>query len=309
MLLGAAQAPDDMGDQFDQVDPATLRARLRTPSPAKTTVDVARAADTESPELNAVLALQRLAGNASVNQLLQRAPEDEEVEEPGELEAGAARSPVHDVVGRGGGSPLPEGLRTEMEARLGADFGGVRVHTDAAATASAESVGAHAYTVGNDVVFRADQWDPGRAAGRRTLAHELTHVVQQASGDVEGRDAPGGIRVSSPGDRFERAADRAADAAMAAPAPAASAGRSLSAGAATAQREEAPEEEVPEELEAHGRMAIQRQALSAEGNRPGPPTEEELGEGDEIAPPDQAPSPGPEEMQDEEEQRKQQQGG
>src|SRR5262249_22998146 len=145
----------------------------------------------------------------------------------------------HDIVGRGGGSPLPDALRAEMEGRLGADFGGVRVHTDSAASASAESVGAHAYTVGNDVVFRSDQWDPGSAAGRPTLAHQLTHVVQQAGGDVDGQDAPGGIRVSSPGDRFERAADRAADAAMASPAPTASAGPSLGAGVATAQREEA----------------------------------------------------------------------
>jgi hypothetical protein len=70
--------------------------------------------------------------------------------------------------------------------------------------------------VGSDVVFRRGQYDPGSPSGQRTLAHELAHVVQQSQGPVDGTDAPGGIRVSDPSDRFERAAEQTADHVMAA---------------------------------------------------------------------------------------------
>jgi Zn-dependent peptidase ImmA (M78 family) len=107
-----------------------------------------------------------------------------------------------------------------METRMGADFSDVRVHNDAAADASAKGLGAHAYTVGSNVVFQRDAYDPSSPQGRTTLAHELTHVVQQRSGPVEGTEAPGGIQVSDPSDRFEREAVANADRVMADPAPA-----------------------------------------------------------------------------------------
>jgi len=66
-----------------------------------------------------------------------------------------------------------------MEPRFGADFGAVRVHTGREAAESARSVNALAYTVGNDVVFGAGQYEPGTSAGAGLIAHELTHVVQQ----------------------------------------------------------------------------------------------------------------------------------
>lgn len=115
-------------------------------------------------------------------------------------------SPVHAVVGGDGGRPLEPEVRGDMEARLGADFGDVRVHTDGAAHESAQAVNAHAYTVGSHVVFQRDAYDPGSHQGRTTLAHELTHVVQQRGGPVDGTDAGGGVRVSDPSDRFEQEA-------------------------------------------------------------------------------------------------------
>jgi len=145
-----------------------------------------------------VMRLQRTAGNSAVAQLL--------AEEPGTQ----APSPVHDVVGRGG-SPLDKGTRAAMESSFGEDFGDVRVHTDSQASESAASVGANAYTVGNDIVFRSGHFDSSTQTGQRTLAHELSHVVQQRSGPVDGTEAPGGIRLSDPGDRFERAADATAE--------------------------------------------------------------------------------------------------
>jgi hypothetical protein len=117
------------------------------------------------------------------------------------------RSPVHDVISSGG-RPLEAGVRADMEGRFGQDFGDVRVHDDATAGDSAGAVGASAYTVGADIVFQ--RYDPSSAEGRITLAHELTHVVQQRQGPVDGTPAAGGIRVSDPSDRFEREASATA---------------------------------------------------------------------------------------------------
>ncbi len=85
---------------------------------------------------------------------------------------------VHDVL-NSPGQPLDAGTRAFMEPRFGHDFSRVRVHTDARAAESARSVNALAYTVGRDVVFGAGQYAPGMSEGRRLLAHELTHTLQQ----------------------------------------------------------------------------------------------------------------------------------
>ena len=85
---------------------------------------------------------------------------------------------VHEVL-RSSGQPLDPATRAFMEPRFGYDFSQVRVHTDAQAAASAQAVGALAYTVGRDVVFGAGQYADGDRSGQRLLAHELTHVVQQ----------------------------------------------------------------------------------------------------------------------------------
>lgn len=84
----------------------------------------------------------------------------------------------------GAGRPLEPSLRRDMEGRFGHDFTQVRVHTDAAAEQSARDVSAHAYTVGSDIVFGAGRFAPSTDEGMRLLAHELTHVVQQSSGNV-----------------------------------------------------------------------------------------------------------------------------
>ncbi len=85
---------------------------------------------------------------------------------------------VYDVL-RSPGQPLDAATRAFMEPNFGRDFSQVRVHTDAKAAESARAVNALAYTVGKDVVFGAGQYALGTAAGKRLLAHELTHVVQQ----------------------------------------------------------------------------------------------------------------------------------
>jgi hypothetical protein len=80
------------------------------------------------------------------------------------------------------GRPLDPALQHDMEQRFGHDFSRVRVHSGPAAAQSAQDVNAHAYTVGHDLVFGAGRFAPGTHAGRRLIAHELTHVVQQGNG-------------------------------------------------------------------------------------------------------------------------------
>jgi len=194
----------------------------------------------------AVLHLQRAAGNAGVSSLLE--PDEHEAHEH------EARSPVLDVVGSGGGTGLDADTRGFMESRMGHDFGDVRVHTDGKASDSAKAVNAHAYTVGSDVVFQSGAYSPGTDAGNRMLAHELTHVVQQKAGPVDGGPAAGGIRVSDPSDRFEREAESNADRVMSAQTSAVGSSPTTGVGPAV-QRQEGDEEEA-EEVQAY---AVQRQ--------------------------------------------------
>ena len=96
----------------------------------------------------------------------------------GEAESAHAPAIVHDVL-RSSGTPLDRAARSFFEPRFGHDFSKVRIHAGARAAASARAVSAQAYTVGNDVVFGTGQYSPDSDTGRKLLAHELAHVVQQ----------------------------------------------------------------------------------------------------------------------------------
>ena len=89
--------------------------------------------------------------------------------------------PIVDEVLQSSGQPLDPGTRRFMEERFGHDFSNVRVHRNDRADASARAVDALAYTVGRNIVFRGDAFAPDSIAGRRLLAHELAHVVQQGA--------------------------------------------------------------------------------------------------------------------------------
>lgn len=82
---------------------------------------------------------------------------------------------------RSNGFPLTVGARSFFEPRFGFDFSGVRIHTGSQAASLTQSVNARAFTTGRDIFFGRDQFSPETASGRRLLAHELTHVVQQST--------------------------------------------------------------------------------------------------------------------------------
>ncbi|WP_224362372.1 eCIS core domain-containing protein [Hyalangium versicolor] len=96
-----------------------------------------------------------------------------------------------------GGMPLPGPLRSHFEPRFGRDFGQVRVHVGGEAAEAARGVQARAYTIGRDIVFGAGQYQPDSEAGRRLLAHELTHVVQQGVADRGASAGPSQVDGSS----------------------------------------------------------------------------------------------------------------
>jgi hypothetical protein len=84
---------------------------------------------------------------------------------------------------RGHGAPLPDTMREPMGQAFGADFSGVHVHTDSEADALNRDLSAKAFTTGQDVFFRQGEYSPSSDSGRKLIAHELTHVVQQTSGN------------------------------------------------------------------------------------------------------------------------------
>lgn len=220
---------------YDPDGPGSLRPRPATLDGTGTelTARAAAAGRWDVVGAGGLLDLQRSVGNQGVAAAI----EDEE------------RSPVHEVISSGSsGRPLEPGVRADMEARLGHDFGDVRIHDDARAHDSAVAVNAHAYTVGSNIVFQRDRYDPSSPPGQVTLAHELTHVQQQRNGPVDGTEAAGGIRISDPCDRFEREATANAERVIAAPAPAAATlmtGGLQDAAAVQRQEDEQEEEEPP----------------------------------------------------------------
>jgi hypothetical protein len=112
---------------------------------------------------------------------------------------------VYDVL-RSPGQPLDTVTRAFMEPRFGRDFSRVRVHTDRRATESARAVDALAYTVGQDIVFGTKQYMLSTLEGRRLVAHELAHVLQQ--GQTGATTSPQArLEMGGPGNPAEQEAE------------------------------------------------------------------------------------------------------
>ena len=114
---------------------------------------------------------------------------------------------VHEAL-RSGGQRLDDRTRNFFELRTGYDFGNVRVHTDALAARAANAIEASAFTLGNSIWFGQGMYRPNTIPGRRLLAHELIHTIQQGGRSQRS----GNIRVGSVGDAAEVSAERGAEA-------------------------------------------------------------------------------------------------
>ncbi len=196
--------------RLEPAPPGSRRALLRLQATHGNRAVLRMLGDAQAP------VVQRCPGGgctdcADEHPLLQRREGVEAVTPP------AVPAAVHGVL-RSPGQPLDTWVRAEMEPRFGRDFGHVRVHTDAPAAASARAVDALAYTAGSHIVFAAGQHAPQSPAGRRLLAHELAHVVQQSDAGAGIQTAPDGI---APADGVnERFAEAAAEAVLAGGRPA-----------------------------------------------------------------------------------------
>lgn len=148
---------------------------------------------------------------------LQRAPEPEKKEEEKkvmkmeekkeedkvqkkEAGSGSSQSKVNDYVGSldSRGQPLPANANNFFSERMGFDFSDVRIHTDKEAAESAKAVNAKAYAVGNNIVFNEGQYDTESGEGKKLMAHELAHVVQNNSGEILQRMACEGTPTAPP---------------------------------------------------------------------------------------------------------------
>jgi Domain of unknown function (DUF4157) len=161
--------------------------------------------DEEEVQTKPLLQRQEDEEEVQTKPLLQRQEDEEEVQTKpllqrranadGSFDAGPSlETRLHAQAG--GGSPLPDQVRGDMESRFGTSFGSVRVHTDAAAVQMNRALSAQAFTHGRDIYMSPDRYDPGKEAGKRLLAHELTHVIQQ--GGNTNRIARWGVGVPKP---------------------------------------------------------------------------------------------------------------
>ena len=199
-------------DRSDEAQRARRRtAQAEGPSSAPGPVNLDPASVTPSD----ILKLQRSAGNRAVNELLQRrdAPDRPVVGRAGGPVSGDLQSQIASA--QGGGQRLDRGVSAQIGGKMGADFSAVRVHTDERADHLNRSLSAKAFTLGSNVFFSKGTYSPGTTSGKRLLAHELTHVVQQgAAGTTSPRKTnkvQTKLTVGGADDKFEQEADRVAD--------------------------------------------------------------------------------------------------
>ena len=106
---------------------------------------------------------------------------------------------------RGGGSPLPDKVQQEAARKLGHKFNEVRIHTDESADKLSRSIHARAFTIGKDIFFKNGTFAPASTAGRETILHELTHVVQQGGGKYSTNSK---LKLGAPDSAHEKEADQ-----------------------------------------------------------------------------------------------------
>lgn len=187
-IVRAKLRVDAPNDRFEREADRVADVVMKTPEPAGDTgsaFDASFAHGAIQRRCAACSSGRGLCPECAEDEKVRTKPNEEESEELQTKEAfgsvprlsPAAEAQIQAI--HGGGQPLPESERLFFESRFKSDFSQVRVHTNTAATAAAREVSAQAFTKGSDIVFAHDQYAPNTSSGRRLLAHELAHVVQQ----------------------------------------------------------------------------------------------------------------------------------
>jgi hypothetical protein len=193
-----------VGDKYEQEADRVAKQVVDMPAPVQRQEEQSNA-DNRKSVVQRNAENEANSANTPVKQRLMRVSEAEE-EEDEELQ----RKPLIQRSGKGGfevdgdfegslksskggGAPLPDTLRADFEPKFGADFGGVKVHTDAHADQLNRSIQAKAFTSGSDIFFSKGQYNPSTSSGQQLIAHELTHTVQQGAA-VQTKRASTGLK-------------------------------------------------------------------------------------------------------------------
>ncbi|GIK55948.1 MAG: DUF4157 domain-containing protein [Chloroflexi bacterium] len=192
---------------FEDKGKVKPKPAVETQSPQKENAPVSADPLAGRLDATAVQHMQQTVGNTAVQRFLaQRSGSG-----PTELDDDTA-SAINQQ--RGSGHSLDDGMAAKAGATMGQDFSGVKIHTDSQSDQLSHQLGAKAFTTGNDIFFRAGEYNPASSEGQTLIAHELTHVVQQ------GASAPsvqGKMAVNDPNDQYEAEADHVAETVMAQP--------------------------------------------------------------------------------------------
>ncbi|MEH2372452.1 eCIS core domain-containing protein [Nostoc sp.] len=187
-----------VGDKYEQeADRVASQVvqQINTPSAAQSTQRKSlQRQDAKEEEIQTKPSISILQRSPLPTQVqLEAVPEDEKLQAKSIIQgrdargAGEVSKDVESAINsaRGSGQALDAGLQRSIGWAMGADFSGVKVHTDSQADQLNQSIQAKAFTTGQDVFFRQGEYNPGSRGGQELIAHELTHVVQQHGGAVQ----------------------------------------------------------------------------------------------------------------------------
>ena len=180
---------------------ANAKARKNEPKVERKVNPEQMLSATETLRSEDILAAQQQLGNQVVQRALDKKGRDQRVtDSQGNLNEELTRQIQ---AKRGGGSPLPDAIQKDASKKLGRKFKDVRIHTDDTADKLSRSVSARAFTIGKDIFFKGGVFSPSTSAGRETLIHELTHVVQQSGGKSS---SSGKLKLGAPDTAMEKEA-------------------------------------------------------------------------------------------------------
>lgn len=238
--------------EFDDKGKVKPKAKEETADPQKDGEPLTLEQMKGELDANRITRMQQTLGNDAVQRYLAQRSGDGTTEIDEETAAS-----IQDKRGRG--HNLNDDVALEAGEAMGQDFSDVTVHTDGEADQLNRQLGARAFTTGNDIFFREGAYEPGSSDGKRLIAHELTHVVQQGG---EQANVQGELRLNDPDDQYEAEADDVADALV------------NQSGEAMVQRQvQAQEEEEEEMLQA---QEEEEEMLQAQEEEEAQKEEEEL---------------------------------